>query len=111
MMPVRHLVRMADDAVGFALIDGLLETFTEVLDVREVFDRVSQLAQPMLPHDMMVIIQASETSLTVRLLVSGGPESLREPFELAVQQTELLTEPSQFNITPHLPPHPASPTP
>jgi len=29
---------MSDDAASFALIDGLLETLTEVLDVREVFE-------------------------------------------------------------------------
>jgi len=32
---------MADDASGFALLDGLLDTLTDVLDVREVFERVS----------------------------------------------------------------------
>ena len=39
------------------LLDGLLDTLTEVLDLREVFDRVSQLVQSVLPHDMFGILE------------------------------------------------------
>src|SRR5262249_48555902 len=37
---------------------------------------------------------------------SGGPEALREPFELPIRQPELLTEPWEFIIIDDLPQHP-----
>jgi two-component system response regulator FlrC len=89
---------MADDAASFALIDGLLDTLTDVLDVREVFDRVSQLAQPVLPHDIMGVVLPGEHGLTLRLFASGGPDAIREPFELSVRAPGLLTQPWEFRI-------------
>jgi GAF domain-containing protein len=97
---------MSDDAASFALIDGLLDTLTDVLDVREVFDRVSQLAQPILPHDIMGVAQWGKSGLTMRLLVSAGPDAIREPFELPIREPALLTQPWEFSIVDDVPRHP-----
>jgi two-component system response regulator FlrC len=97
---------MADDAAGDELTDGLLDALIEVLDVREAFDRVSQLAQPMLPHDILGIIQGSENKSTLRLLASAGPDAIRKSVELPPLQPELLTQPWEFMIIDDLGRHP-----
>ena len=40
--------------------DGLLSTLTDVLDIRDVFDRVSRLVQGVLPHDALGVMEISE---------------------------------------------------
>src|SRR5262245_17558369 len=99
-------MRMAHDAASFALIDGLLDTLTGVLDIREVFDRVSQLAQPILPHDILSIIQVGEQGLTLRVIASAGPDAIREPVELPIGEPQLLTRPWEFFIIDDLQRHP-----
>src|SRR5215813_6632023 len=97
---------MASEGARDALIDGLLDTLTDVLDIREVFDRISQLAQPMLSHDMMGIVQPGQHGLTLRLLASAGPDAIREPFEMRLLEPELLTRPWDFYILDELQRHP-----
>jgi hypothetical protein len=43
-------------AADLMVLDVLMNTLTEVLDMRDVFDRVSQLVQPVLPHDMLGVL-------------------------------------------------------
>src|SRR5215472_1160621 len=97
---------MANEGARDALIDGLLDALTDVLDVREAFDRVSQLAQPILSHDMMGIVQPGEHGLTLRLLASAGPDAIREPFEIRLLEPGLLTTPWEFYILDDLQRHP-----
>jgi len=40
------------------ILNGSRNTLTDVLDIREVFDRVSQVVQRVLPHDLMEISEA-----------------------------------------------------
>lgn len=40
-------------ASSLEILDELLNTLTDVLDIREVFDRVLQLVQRVLPHDVL----------------------------------------------------------
>jgi GAF domain-containing protein len=46
---------LRERANNLELLDGLLGTLTGVLDIREVFDRVSTIARKVLPHDAMTI--------------------------------------------------------
>ena len=47
-----------DLASRLEILNGPLNTLTDVLDIREVFDRVSQVVQRVLPHDLMEISEA-----------------------------------------------------
>jgi GAF domain-containing protein len=51
----RRASALAERAKNLEVLDGLLNTITGVLDIREVFDRVSEIARRVLPHDMMAL--------------------------------------------------------
>src|SRR5262245_41849244 len=53
-------------------LDTLLPALTNVLDVREVFDRVSEIAQKVLPHDGVVIGQLIDGGHKVRMYATQG---------------------------------------
>ncbi len=40
-------------------LDELLRTMANVLDIREVFERISEIAGKVVPHDALVIREAS----------------------------------------------------
>src|SRR5215471_19338598 len=63
-----------DLASDLEVLDGLLSTLTDVLDLREVFDRVSQLVQRLLPHDLMGVLEINETADRVRIRMSAGAD-------------------------------------
>ena len=52
--------REQDLSSDLKVLDELLDTLTNILDIREVFDRVSQVVQPVLPHDLMGIAEVNE---------------------------------------------------
>jgi two-component system response regulator AtoC len=58
------------------LTAGLLPALLRVLDIRDVFDRLSTISQQALPHDSLIMGIASEdvTRLTVYAQTGGGPE-------------------------------------
>jgi len=56
----------------------LLPTVADALDVREVFARISEVVQPVLPHDMMVLAFLEEG----RRKTAVFARSLRTPFEV-----------------------------
>ena len=53
-------------------VDHLVTTLAEVLDVRDVFDRVSEIAREVLPHDGMLIGQLVDGGENVLMYVSHG---------------------------------------
>jgi len=65
-MPMRagdHLSDRAtqhhDPASRLEILNGLLNPLTNVLDIREVFDRVSQVARCVLPRHLMGVMEVS----------------------------------------------------
>jgi transcriptional regulator with GAF, ATPase, and Fis domain len=55
-------------------VDALLPTLAKALDVREVFNQVSAVVKPVLPHDRLVLASLSADRLTITLdAVSGEP--------------------------------------
>jgi transcriptional regulator with GAF, ATPase, and Fis domain len=48
-------------------LDGLLATLSDVLDVREVFDRVSEIARPVLPHDALILGRVTPDRQGIRI--------------------------------------------
>jgi transcriptional regulator with GAF, ATPase, and Fis domain len=56
------------------VLDGLLLTMTPVLDVREIFNQLSAVVQPVLPHDrLMLASYSADRSLLMVDALSGDP--------------------------------------
>jgi two-component system response regulator AtoC len=71
------------------LAAGLLPTLLHVLDVRDVFDRLSTVSQAALPHDMLMLVLFNEdlTSMTVYARTGMGDDLGRvfpQPYAPAV---------------------------
>jgi len=64
--------RSRDLASDLEVLDGLLSTLTHVLDIREVFDRVSEIVQPVLPHDIMGVVEINEAADRIKLLAGAA---------------------------------------
>jgi transcriptional regulator with GAF, ATPase, and Fis domain len=74
-------------------LDELLNALTGVLDIREIFDRVSAIAHKVLPHDAMVIREMLDDTTRARNYAFTGMGDLRIPDESPVTETQLITSP------------------
>jgi len=93
-----------DLAARLEILNGLLNTLTDVLDIRDVFDQVSQLVQRVLPHDLMGVMEISQSADRMRLY--AGTEKPFLKYEGAVSNPEILTKSWSSMITEDLPNHP-----
>ena len=78
-------------------VDHLLKTLADVLDVREIFDRVAEIAREVLPHDGMLIAQVVKDGRFVRTYVTHGLGG-GAPMEVPNLSPHLLTEPWEFHL-------------
>ena len=53
-------------------LETLVGTLAESLDVREVFQRISDAAQPLLPHDLLVLTELDVRARTIRIIAFAG---------------------------------------
>jgi transcriptional regulator with GAF, ATPase, and Fis domain len=74
-----------------------LNTLTDVLDIREVFDRVSELVQRVLRHDVLGVMEISENGDYIRLLATAGLPG-RQNFETHVPAPDHLAKPWTITI-------------
>jgi len=92
-----------DVASDLDVLDGLLSALTDVLDIRAVFDRVSQLVQQVLPHDVLEVTEISEKGDHIRLLaaagIAGGPENFQAP----ILRPDFLTKPWNIMVIDDVP--------
>ena len=79
--PTNRAVRPRDIASDFEVLDSLLSTLTDVLDIRQVFDRVSEVVQPILPHDIMGVVEVNEAGNRFKLLAGAGSPTGSTPTE------------------------------
>ena len=86
-------------------VDGLLIALTDVLDVRQVFDRVSEIAQKVLPHDGVVIGQVIDEGARVRMYATQGLGSVTS-IEVPNLSQHLLTVPWEFQLIDDIRQHP-----
>jgi transcriptional regulator with GAF, ATPase, and Fis domain len=86
-------------------LDGLLIALTDVLDVRQVFDRVSEIAQRVLPHDGMLIGQVIDEGARVRMYATTGLGSVTS-VDVANLSPHLLTAPWEFQLVGDIRQHP-----
>jgi transcriptional regulator with GAF, ATPase, and Fis domain len=79
-------------------LDGLLHTLTGVLDVRDVFDRVSAIAAQVLPHDALSIAEVIDGGERVRIHASHGLGLSPEPFEIATPELWMAREAWDYRL-------------
>src|SRR5271157_842339 len=110
MGPADHLSdrppQQHDLASRLEILNGLLDTLTDVLDIREVFDRVAQLVQGVLPHDLMGVVEVSEAGDRIRVLAGAGSGKSTTPYEVAVADPQILTRIRDALIVEDFPNHP-----
>ncbi|MBI3402273.1 MAG: sigma 54-interacting transcriptional regulator [Acidobacteria bacterium] len=94
--PEAELVRFR----RLALVDELLTTLISVLDVREVFTRVSEIAGQVLPHDAISLpVIADDREHVIPFATTTAPAAAYlAPHPLPDRARRLLTEPWQFEI-------------
>jgi transcriptional regulator with GAF, ATPase, and Fis domain len=78
-------------------LDELLPTLAGVLDIREVFERMSAIAMKVLPHDMMSLPLLAENGRDIVVYaVAGTTVQFPKTVPLADEHRSLLTEPWEF---------------
>ena len=95
----RRAATLREREQNLQVLDDLLPALGGVLDIREVFDRVSVIAQKVLTHDAMGVTTILERERRIRVhAVSGFDDDFPRSFETAMPQPELLTDPWEFVI-------------
>jgi len=89
-LPSDRAARFRDLASDLEVLDGLLSTLTDVLDIRKVFDRVSKVVQPILPHDIMGVVEVNEAADRFKLLVGAGSPTGSPPVEGPIADPEMV---------------------
>ena len=89
----RRDAALRERAANLEMLDGLLATITGVLDIREVFDRVSAIARGVLPHDALSIAEVIDDPNLIRIHASHGLGDLPQPHDLPIPEPQLRTEP------------------
>jgi two-component system response regulator AtoC len=90
-------------AAALETLDELLNTLAGVLDIRDVFGRVSQIAHQVLPHDALVVREFITDDLTrARNYALTGFDHVEVPAESPVTEPALLATPWDHFIVPDL---------
>ncbi len=75
------------------MLEQLLETLAGVLDIREVFDRVSAISRKVLPHDAMSVPMILDDPPRMRVHALSGFDGLPDFFEAPMPEPRLIVEP------------------
>jgi two-component system response regulator HydG len=97
---------LQERAANLEMLDGLLNTLTGVLDIRQVFARVSEISQRVLPHDAVAIGEVMPGGESIRMYASQGLGVGPRPFETPIRDRSLLTEPWDFRLFDDISQHP-----
>jgi two-component system response regulator FlrC len=80
-------------------VDGLLDALSSVLDIREVFDRVSEIARPVLPHDALILGRVTPDRQGIRIWAhSAVPEGIPVPEVVPLPDPNLLDRDWDFML-------------
>jgi transcriptional regulator with GAF, ATPase, and Fis domain len=75
-----RMAKLRERAANLEVLDGLLKTLTGVLSLRDVIDRVSEIAQKVIAHDAMTVIIPTEDPAVAKVYAVRGfgdqPEEL-----------------------------------
>ena len=103
----RRTAALRERAANLEMLDGLLETLTGVLDIREVFDRVSEIGSEVMTHDAMSIAVPTDDGEHLKVHVATGALShLEAPFEIAAPDPRLLKERWDYELVDDMTTHP-----
>jgi transcriptional regulator with GAF, ATPase, and Fis domain len=82
-----------------AKLDALLGTLASARDVRDVFDRISEIGNAVLPHDAMTIVVGGENPGTARIYAATGAMShLPVQREVPLPNVGLLTGSADYEL-------------
>jgi two-component system response regulator AtoC len=95
--------RLAEEnrrAANLETLDALLDTFTGVLDVRDVFNRVSEIASQVIPHDAIALpVVTEDREHAIAFAMAGVPATAYPPrHRISDANRRLLVEPWEFEI-------------
>jgi transcriptional regulator with GAF, ATPase, and Fis domain len=103
----RRTAALRERTANLEMLDGLLETLTDVLDIREVFGRVSEISSTIMTHDAMSIAVPTDDREHLKVYVATGALShLQPPFEIAAPDTRLLKEHWDYELVDDMTAHP-----
>ena len=92
---------------SLVLLDGILNTISEVLDVREVFDRIFELSQHAMPHDAMAIAIATRDGTHIKLYATTGAiRHLPVGLEIRMPDPSLLKKEWDYELIDDMPQDP-----
>jgi two-component system response regulator FlrC len=94
----RRSEAMRERAANLEMLEELLKTLAGALDIRDVFDRVSDIAQKVLPHDATIVIVPTGDGATSQNYALRGFGDTPITVEGRVREPELLNEPWDFRI-------------
>ena len=99
----RRAAALKEREANLAMLDDLLKTLTDVLDIRQVFEQVSKITHKVLPHDLLSLPLLTEDRkhITVHAF-GGGTMQLPEVIALREHHFELLTTSWDYVIMPDL---------
>ncbi|MFN7987299.1 MAG: sigma 54-interacting transcriptional regulator [Thermoanaerobaculia bacterium] len=80
-------------------VDGLLETLAGVLDVREVFDRVSEISRRVIPHDALLLGRVTPDRQAIRVWAhTAVPEGIQVPEVVPLPDPDLVNRDWDFML-------------
>jgi transcriptional regulator with GAF, ATPase, and Fis domain len=85
-------------------LETVLATLAESLDVRQVFTRLSEAAQPIIPHHLMALTEVDLRSRLLRVVATAGSSDIERPTEavpLTDQETHERTQ--EFQLVSDIP--------
>jgi len=94
----RRTAALQERAANLQMLEGLLKTLTGVLDIRQVFDRVAEIAQQVLPHDAISIGEVINDGEHIRMYASQGLGRGAGPFDTPIRDRRLLTEAWDYRL-------------
>ena len=84
-------------------IETLLSTLAESLDVRELFQRLSDGMQPILPHDMMCLTELDARAQTIRITASASRGQITPPANVVQLSQQEIDRRGDFEIVRDIP--------
>jgi len=94
----KRTAALQERAANLQMLEGLLKTLTGVLDIRQVFDRVAEIAQKVLPHDGISIGEVIDDGDYIRMYASQGLGRGASPFDTPIRDRRLLTEAWDYRL-------------
>ena len=80
-------------------VDGLLETLTGVLDVRAVFDRVSEISRRVIPHDALLLGRLTPDRQSIRVWAhTAVPDGVQVPEVIPLPDPDLVNRDWDFML-------------